>query len=691
MNTLPTPISMDKIQAKERIAALSEEIRKHNHNYYVLSLPTISDLEFDMLLEELIGLEKIFPEFVEPDSPTQHVGGAITKEFRQVLHKYPMLSLGNTYSEDDIRDFEERIHKIIGDEVEYVCELKFDGVAIGLTYQQGRLAQAVTRGDGVSGDDVTTNVKTIRSIPLKLHGSGFPDEFEIRGEIILPHASFEKMNEQRLENGEEPFANPRNAASGSLKMLDSAEVSKRNLDGFCYYLPGDSLPFKTHYECLLAAKSWGFKISEYSVKCKTSKEIFDYLNTWDKARYELPYDIDGIVIKVNDLKQQEMLGYTAKSPRWAISYKFKAEQVVTKLLSVVFQVGRTGAVTPVANLQPVQLAGTVVKRATLHNADVIAALDVRTGDMVFVEKGGEIIPKIIGVDLEQRQTGSTPITFSINCPECGTPLIRTEGESAWYCPNDNVCAPQIKGKLEHFISRKAMNIDSLGEGKVEILFDNGLVRNCADLYDLTYDGMIGLEKIYLSAETKKEKKISFREKTVANILNGIEASKTASFDRVLYALGIRFVGETVAKKLTAHFTSLEKLMTADFNELIEVEEIGEKIAQSILAWFADPKNIEIVERLRVTGIQFKMDESLVTRLSDKLSGLTFVVSGVFENFSRDDLKKTIELHGGKNIGSISSKTSYLLAGENMGPEKRKKAEKLLVPIISENDFRILIS
>jgi DNA ligase (NAD+) len=677
---------MDKLQAKERIAALSDEIRKHNHNYYVLSRPTISDYEFDMLLAELIRLENEFPELIEPDSPTGHVGGGVTKEFMQVQHKYPMLSLGNTYSEEEIRDFEERIHKTIGDEVEYVCELKFDGVAIGLTYQNGRLVQAVTRGDGVRGDDVTTNIKTIRSIPLKLHGTGFPEEFEIRGEIILPHASFEKMNEQRLEDGEEPFANPRNAASGSLKMLDSAEVAKRSLDGFFYYLPGNDLPFKTHYECLLAAKSWGFKISEFAVRCKTIEEIFDYLNTWDKARHELPFDIDGIVMKVNDLKQQEILGYTAKSPRWAMSYKFKAEQVTTQLLSVAYQVGRTGAVTPVANLQPVQLAGTVVKRASLHNADIINNLDVRIGDMVFVEKGGEIIPKIIGVDLGQRVAGSTPIAFIGTCPECGTALKRTEGESAWYCPNETGCPPQIKGKLEHFISRKAMNIDSLGEGKVEILFDNGLVRNCADLYDLTFDRLIGLEKTYQSTEDKKEKKISFREKSVANILNGIESSKNVSFDRVLYALGIRFVGETVARKLVAHFISLDKLMNAEFNDLIEVEEIGEKIAQSILSWFSEQKNTELIDRLRMAGIHFKMDESLITRISDKLSGLTFVVSGVFENFSRDDLKKTIELHGGKNIGSISAKTSYLLAGENMGPEKRKKAEKLGVAIVSEDDF-----
>ena len=681
---------MNITEAKVRIASLSDEIRRHNHSYYVLSRPSINDFEFDMLLEELIRLEKEFPELIEPDSPTRHVGGGITKEFSQVQHRYPMLSLGNTYSEDEIRDFEERIHKLIGDDVEYVCELKFDGVAIGLTYRDGRLVQAVTRGDGIRGDDVTTNVKTIRSIPLKLHGSGFPDEFEIRGEIILPHESFEKMNRQRAEDEEEPFANPRNAASGSLKMQDSAEVSKRNLDGFFYYLPGNDLPFRTHYECLAAAKSWGFKISEYTVKCKSREEIFDYLDTWDKSRHDLPFDIDGIVIKVNDLKQQELLGYTAKSPRWAISYKFKAEQVTTQLLSVAFQVGRTGAVTPVANLTPVQLAGTVVKRASLHNADIIAALDVRIGDMVFVEKGGEIIPKIIGVDLDQRSSGAIPILFISHCTECNSELVRTEGESAWYCPNENGCPPQIKGKLEHFISRKAMNIDSLGEGKIEILFDNGLVHHCADLYDLTFDQLIGLEKNYESTEEKKEKKISFREKTVTNILNGIESSKTAGFDRVLYALGIRFVGETVAKKLTSHFISVEKLMAADFNELIEVEEIGEKIAASILAWFSDSKNIEIIDRLRHAGLQFRTDESGIVRLSDKLSGKTFVVSGVFEQFSREDLKKTIEAHGGKNIGSISSKTSYLLAGNNMGPEKRKKAEKLGVAIISEDDFLRMI-
>jgi DNA ligase (NAD+) len=681
---------MEENKAKERIAVLSEEIRRHNHNYYVLSAPVVSDFEFDMLLEELVHLEKEYPELADPDSPSRQVGGGITKEFKQVQHKYPMLSLGNTYSESEIRDFEERIHKIIGDDVEYVCELKFDGVAIGLTYQHGRLVQAVTRGDGVWGDEVTNNVKTIRSIPLKLHGSGFPEEFEIRGELILPHASFKKMNAQRLADGEDSFANPRNAASGTLKMQDSDEVARRNLDGFFYYLPGKDLPFNTHYECMVAAKSWGFKISDYTVRCKTIEEIVDYLTTWDNARHELPFDIDGIVIKVNNLKQQEMLGFTAKSPRWAISYKFKAEQVVTELLSVDFQVGRTGAVTPVANLRPVQLAGTVVKRASLHNADIITTLGIHTGDMVFVEKGGEIIPKIIGVDLDQRSPGATPVVFISKCPECGTDLVRAEGESAWYCPNENGCAPQIKGKLEHFISRKAMNIDSLGEGKIEMLFDNRLVHHCADLYDLTSEKLIGLEKTYESSDDKKEKKISFREKTVTNILNGIEASKKVGFDRVLYALGIRFAGETVAKKLAVHFGSIDHLAAANYESLVEIEEIGERIAQSVIAWFSLPKNIDLVLRLKAAGLQFTLDEPLIARISNKLDGLTFVVSGVFENYSRDDLKKTIEAHGGKNIGSISAKTSYVLAGDNMGPEKRKKAEKLGVPLISEADFLIMI-
>ena len=677
-------------EAKSRIDELSDEVRKHNYNYYVLSMPSISDYDFDMLLEELIRLEKEFPEFAYPDSPTQQVGGTVTKEFTQVQHQYPMMSLGNTYSEEEISEWESRIHKLAGTDIEYVSELKFDGVAIGLTYRNGKLAQAVTRGDGIRGDDVTANVKTIRSIPLKLSGSGYPDEFEIRGEIILPRAAFDLINSQRIENGEEPFANPRNTASGTLKMQDSAEVARRRLDGFFYYLLGENLNFNSHYESLQAAKSWGFKISDYTVRCQTITEIFDYIHYWNKVRYELPFDIDGVVIKVNSLRQQELMGFTAKSPRWAIAYKFKAEQATTKLLSVDFQVGRTGAVTPVANLQPVQLAGTVVKRATLHNADVIAGLGLHIGDMVFVEKGGEIIPKITGVDLQQRDPGALPVNFITLCPECGAELIRAEGEAAWYCPDDNGCPPQIKGKLEHFISRKAMNIDSLGEGKVEILYDNGLVHAVADLYDLTYENLIGLEKRFEATAGKKEKKVSFREKTVANILSALEASKQVSFARVLFALGIRFVGETVAKKLASHFVSVDSLMKADYPSLLEVEEIGDKIAQSLIAWFADPKNLALVDRLKKAGLQFTLDEPLVKKESDKLSGLTFVVSGVFETFSRDDLKKTIEAHGGKNTGSITGKTSYLVAGENMGPEKRKKAAALGVPVISESEFRLMI-
>ena len=677
-------------EAKSRIDELSEEIRKHNYNYYVLSMPSISDYDFDMLLEELIRLEKEFPEFAYPDSPTRQVGGTVTKEFTQVQHQYPMMSLGNTYSEEEIREWESRIHKLAGTDIEYVSELKFDGVAIGLTYRNGKLAQAVTRGDGIRGDDVTANVKTIRSIPLKLSGSGYPDEFEIRGEIILPRAAFDLINSQRIENGEEPFANPRNTASGTLKMQDSAEVARRRLDGFFYSLLGENLNFNSHYESLQAAKSWGFKISDYTVRCQTITEIFDYIHYWDKVRYELPFDIDGVVIKVNNLRQQELMGFTAKSPRWAIAYKFKAEQATTKLLSVDFQVGRTGAVTPVANLQPVQLAGTVVKRATLHNADVIAGLGLHIGDMVFVEKGGEIIPKITGVDLQQRDPGALPLNFITQCPECGAELIRAVGEAAWYCPDENGCPPQIKGKLEHFISRKAMNIDSLGEGKVEILYDNGLVQAVADLYDLTYENLIGLEKRFEATVGKKEKKVSFREKTVANILSALEASKQVSFARVLFALGIRFVGETVAKKLASHFVSVDSLMKADYQSLLEVEEIGDKIAQSLIAWFADPQNLALVNRLKMAGLQFTLDEPLVKRESEKLSGLTFVVSGVFETFSRDDLKKTIEAHGGKNTGSITGKTSYLVAGENMGPEKRKKAAALGVPVISESEFRLMI-
>jgi len=676
---------MERGEARKRIEELSDEIRMHNHRYYVRNSPLISDYQFDLLLEELSRLEKEFPEFLFPDSPTLHVGGEVTKEFRQVVHRYPMLSLSNTYSEQDLRDFEERIHKLAGGDIEYVCELKFDGVAIGLTYSKGRLVQAVTRGDGIQGDDVTVNVRTIRSIPLKLQGEGFPDEFEIRGEIILPHSSFEAINRQREEDGEEPFANPRNAASGTLKMQDSAEVARRKLDCFLYYMPGTP-PFATHYECMQAARQWGFKISDYIVRCSRIEDILDYTETWERSRRELPFDIDGVVVKVNSFAQQEQLGYTAKSPRWAVAYKFRAEEASSVLLSVDFQVGRTGTVTPVANLSPVQLAGTVVKRATLHNADVIASLDIRIGDTVFVEKGGEIIPKITAVNTGLRSPSSTPLVFPNDCPECGTRLIRREGESAWFCPNETECPPQIKGKLEHFISRKAMNIDSLGEGKIEILFEKGLVRSPADLYSLTYEQLLGLEKTYPAEGERKERTVKFREKTVENILNGIAASRNIPFERVLFALGIRFVGETVAKKLARHFGSFDKLRMADSAELTDVEEIGEKIAQSLQSWFGLPANIAFAESLRKAGLQFEITEARGEGKSKRLEGLTFVVSGVFTGFSRDEIKQLIEDHGGKNVSSVSARTSFLLAGENMGPEKRKKAESLGVKIISEEEF-----
>ena len=681
---------MNREEARQRIGQLTYEINLHNYNYYDLSMPTITDYEFDRLLEELILLEKEFPEFADPASPSQRVGGGITKEFRQVRHTSPMLSLGNTYSEEEVRDFEVRIHKLLGQEIEYICELKFDGVAIGLTYRDGVLVQAVTRGDGVQGDDVTTNVRTIHSIPLRLQGDNYPSLLEIRGEIILPRKSFENINRKRLEEEEEPFANPRNAASGSLKMQDSKEVARRRLDCYLYYLPGN-LPFSTHYECLMAAKKWGFNISKYMVKCRNIDEIFSFINTMNESRHELPFDIDGIVIKVNSLQQQKELGYTAKSPRWAIAYKFKAERVLTKLLSIAYQVGRTGAVTPVANLQPVLLAGTMVKRATLHNADIIASLDVRIGDIVYVEKGGEIIPKIIGVDLDQRLASAEPVIFASTCPECETPLLRSEGEAAHYCPNEAGCPPQIKGKLEHFISRKAMNIDSLGEGKIGILFDNKLVANIADLYDLRADQLLGLEKVYEATANKKEKKISFRDKTVENIMNGIERSKETGFERVLYAIGIRFVGETVAKKLAAHFGSIDSIMRATFEQLQEAEEIVEKIAGSILEFFKEPKNQEIIRRLKEKGLHFEIREEEKKRKSDKLKGMTFVVSGTFEKFSRDEIKKEIEAHGGKNAGSISSKTTFVIAGENIGPEKRKKAASLAVPVISEAEFLRMIA
>lgn len=680
---------MTEEEAKSKIAELTEEINRHNYQYYVLSTPLISDYEFDLLLEELTAIESAFPELVAPDSPTQRVGADLTKEFIQVKHKYPMLSLGNTYSEEEIADFDGRVRKLLGENPEYVCELKFDGVAIGLTYRDGKLVQALTRGDGTQGDDVTVNVRTIKSIPLNLWGD-FPEEIELRGEVFMPRSSFNNLNIAREEDGLQMFANPRNAAAGSLKMQDPVEVAKRNLDSFLYSMMGDVLPAGNHYQCMLKARAWGLKISPYIAKCHSLQEIYAFIELWNTARKELPFDIDGIVIKVNSLRQQELLGYTAKSPRWAIAYKFKAERVSTPLLSIDYQVGRTGAVTPVANLQAVQLAGTTVKRASLHNADIIKKLDLHLGDHVFVEKGGEIIPKVVGVDPRHRSDVSTEVVFITHCPECGSLLQRQENEAAFYCPNENGCPPQIKGKLEHFISRKAMNIDSLGEGKIGLLFEKGLISNIADLYDLNYDQMIGLEKIYEAEKGQKERKIGFREKTVNNILLGIEQSKSTPFERVLYALGIRFVGETVAKKLAFHFSSIDLIRQASFDELKEVEEIGEKIAGSVVSFFENPANLSIIERLREKGISFQLDRSTARVTEDKLGGKTFVISGVFQNYSREQLKEMIEKYGGKNTGSVSSKTDYLLAGDGMGPAKMKKAQSLGVKVISEEEFIGLI-
>jgi DNA ligase (NAD+) len=677
-------------EARHKLEKLTEEINHHNHLYYDLSAPVISDYEFDNLLQQLIALEKEFPELLLADSPSQRVGGQVTKEFKTVLHAHPMLSLGNTYSESELRDFDQRVRKILENETGYVTELKFDGVSISLHYENGIFVQALTRGDGVQGDDVTANVRTIRSVPLRLKGQGFPDVFEVRGEIVMPRAGFQKLNSDRVEVGESSFANPRNAASGSLKMQDSAEVARRPLDCYVYSLIGTHPQFETHYESLNALKSWGFRTSHIIARCATLDEVLTFIDDVGKQRKELPFDIDGVVIKVNSYRDQEILGYTAKSPRWAISYKFKAEQVVTKLLSIDYQVGRTGTVTPVANLAPVALAGTIVKRASLHNADIMKELEIHIGDMVKVEKGGEIIPKIVGVDFRHRRSDSIPPVFAAICPECGTTLMRRDGESANYCPNDISCPPQIKGRLEHFISRKAMNIDSLGEGKIEILFDNGLVNDVADLYDLTYDDILGLEKVIIATSGSKEKKISFRDKTTQNILAGIKASLLVPFPRVLYGIGIRYVGETVAKKLAAHFGSIDKIMSASYVELINVEEIGDKIAQSIVAFFSEEKNKLIVERLKHAGVQLRDSAEKPDRLSDKLSGKTFVVSGVFEHFSREEIKKVIEDHGGRNSGAISSKTDFVLAGDNMGPEKRKKAEQLGIPILDEAGFLDMI-
>lgn len=660
----------------ERIDQLREELHRHNHNYYILNAPVISDQEFDKLMRELQDLEARHPEHFDPTSPSMRVGSDINKDFVQVEHKYPMLSLGNTYSEAEVTEFYERVRKSLNEDFEICCEMKFDGTSISLTYEDGRLIRAVTRGDGVRGDDVTDNVKTIRSIPLVLHGTGYPKSFEIRGEILMPWTVFEELNRERELREEPLFANPRNAASGTLKSQNSAVVAARRLDAYLYYLLGDTLPCDGHYENLQEAEKWGFKISKITRKVHSLQEIFDFIKYWDVERKNLPVATDGIVLKVNSLRQQRNLGYTAKSPRWAIAYKFQAEQALTRLLKVTYQVGRTGAVTPVANLEPVQLSGTVVRRASLHNADIIASLDLHLGDNVYVEKGGEIIPKITGVDLASRPAGSEKVTFITHCPECGSKLVRYEDEAAHYCPNETGCPPQIKGKIEHFISRRAMNIEGLGPETVDQFYQEGLIHDVADLYTLRKEDICRLERM--------------GDKSAENIIQGIRKSTEVPYERVLFALGIRFVGETVAKKVAKAFTSIDTLAQATLDDLIHVDEIGEKIAQSIRLYFSDEKNRSLIERLQLAGLQLAAGEKDLSDHSDKLLGQSIVISGVFARHSRDEYKELIEKHGGKNVGSISRKTSFILAGENMGPSKLEKAEKLGIRIVNEEEFLKMI-
>ncbi|POY38716.1 DNA ligase (NAD(+)) LigA [Flavobacterium alvei] len=659
------------------IQKLREELNQHNHNYYVLDTPTISDFEFDQKFKQLQGLEQLHPEYFDENSPTQRVGGAVTKNFETVKHDHRMYSLDNSYSKEELVDWEKRVQKVLGDvPLEYTCELKYDGASISITYENGKLKRAVTRGDGVQGDDVTNNIKTIKSIPLKLKGN-FPDKFDVRGEIILPFAGFEKMNQELIEIGETPYSNPRNTASGSLKLQDSAEVAKRPLDCLLYFLIGNKLPFNSQFEGLETARNWGFKVPKESKLANSLEEVFQFIDYWDVHRHDLAYETDGVVIKVNDFQQQEELGFTAKSPRWAIAYKFKSEQVSTRLNSISYQVGRTGAITPVANLEPVQLAGTIVKRASLHNADQIEKLDIRIGDTVFVEKGGEIIPKIIAVDLSKRPELSEPTKYITHCPECQTELIRGETEANHYCPNFYGCPPQIIGRIQHFISRKAMDIEGLGGETVALLYNNGLVQNYADLYQLTVADILPLERM--------------AQKSAENLVNGVENSKNIPFERVLYALGIRFVGETVAKKLAKHYKSIDSLSQASLMDLVLVDEIGERIAQSVIDFFENQENSLIIERLKNYGVQFETVEIINPNATNKLSGKTFVVSGVFEQFSRDDLKKAIEDNGGKVGSSISAKTDYVVAGANMGPAKLEKAVKLNIPIISEDDFKTMLN
>ncbi|MDX9770779.1 MAG: NAD-dependent DNA ligase LigA [Tenuifilaceae bacterium] len=660
-----------------RIERLRKEINRHNHLYYVEAKPEISDFEFDAMLSDLEALEKKYPELLDSSSPTQRVGSDISKGFQQINHKYPMLSLGNTYSFDEVQDFHNRVAKSLSKPWQYVCELKYDGTAIGLTYKDGKLLRAVTRGDGVQGDDVTANVKTIRSIPLTLSGNDYPEEFEIRGEIFIPHTVFDEINKKRIEQGETPFANPRNAAAGTLKQLNPKIVAERNLDCLLYFILGENLPFDNHYENLLKAKDWGFKIPQNIELCQSVDEVTRFIEHWDTARKNLPYDTDGVVIKVNSYQQQNQLGFTAKTPRWAIAYKYKAEQVSTKLLSVDYQVGRTGAITPVANLEPVLLAGTTVKRASLHNADQMAILDLHMGDTVFVEKGGEIIPKIVGVDANQRASNSKVFEYITHCPECGTELVRPDGEAKHYCPNQAGCPPQLKGRVIHFISRKAMNIDGLGEETVELLFSKGLVHDIADLYNLTYEQLINLER--------------FADKSAKNAIVSIENSKKMPFHRVLFGLGIRYVGETTARKLSAHFGLLENLKQATFEQLIEVDEVGERIAQSIVSFFSDIKNIELVKRLEDAGLTLESETNNSSAANGILNGQSVVISGTFSRISRDELKELVIQHGGKLVSSVSASTNLLVAGDKMGPAKLDKANKLGIKIISEDDFFDLIN
>lgn len=661
---------------RQRILQLRKELHEHNYKYYVLNRPEISDQEFDFMMKELQELEARHKDMFDPNSPTQRVGSDLNQEFTQVTHKYPMLSLANTYSQEEVADFYNSVKKgLNGEDFEICCEMKYDGLSISLTYEDGRLVRGVTRGDGVHGDDVTANVKTIKSIPLVLKDGDWPKEFEIRGEILMPWKVFERLNEER-EAAEEPlFANPRNAASGTLKSQNSALVASRNLDAYLYYLLGDELPGDGHYENLEKAREWGFKISEGMRKVKTLQEIYDFIDYWDTERKNLPVATDGIVLKVNSLRQQRALGYTAKNPRWAIAYKFKAERACTRLNEVTFQVGRTGAVTPVANMEPVQLAGTTVRRATLNNEDFIRSLDLHIGDYVYVEKGGEIIPKIVGVDVEQRPIIAQPVRFITNCPECGAKLVRYEGEAAYYCPNDAGCPPQIKGRIEHFISRKAMNIDSIGPETVDDFYRHGLVRNVADLYDIKVEQING---------------DGSRQKSAEKIVNGIEVSKQVPFERVVFALGIRFVGETTARLLARHFKTIDALATASLQDLLEVEGVGDVIAKSVMTYFRNPVTMQIVERLRGYGLQMALSEEQMSSSSDKLAGKRIVISGVFAHHSRDEYKQIIEQNGGKNVGSISGKTSFILAGDNMGPAKLQKAEKLGIPIIDEDTFLKMI-